>query len=847
MTGTPQRLGDFEIVREIGRGGMGVVYEARQRSLNRKVALKVLCGGLAATSNAVQRFHREAEAAAKLHHSNIVPIYAIGAENGSYFYAMELVEGPSLDEVLRRLMVPHGGRAPETKVDSAGGLGTTRPYDETGDNPGSSAAPTVHFQPGDSYFNAVARLVAGVADALDYAHGQGVIHRDIKPSNLLLSSSSLAAGLDTLEASRVSVADFGLARLLEQAGITVSGEFVGTPAYMSPEQIAAGRLPLDHRTDIYSLGATLYELLTLQRPFTGDHRDKVLAGIIHRDPPAPRKVNRRTPIDLETICLKAMDKDPDQRYPSAKLMAEDLRRYVGRFAITARRAGPLHRLGKWIRRHPGLSAAVTSAAILAILAGLFANRARVAEHQRAFERETAREELLVEKRQAALDRALAAALSGDLKAGDKAIAEAEGDGVAPEQIGLVRGLVAFYRGDNEQATRELEQAIARSPKSVAPRALLAYIENENGRFGKAEQEWHQLAALTPITPEDQLFRAYLATYYVGTNRGLELLDGAIDRHDSVVARAMRGEVRAVRALEDADPKYADLAIEDITIAKGMLPNSPEVLSTSICVFLTAAAISDELGQSHRRQESLRQAGEASHALEQFDLLPTATWGRLSFYDYTGRDDAFAELSSRAAAAGISDRMINYHAMYLYEHGQFSDALDALSRSKSRDISSIEAPRVFALAELPDGHRRALELCREMATRCENTNEICACGNALLLLGCKDESIATCRRLRERAGVSAAGFLARALSYLCNEISDEELVKSAGPSRGHLCQYHALIAMRKLSEGDRKGARQHFQQAIATRHFVTTSYGRSKAFLVRMDRDPTWPPWIAARH
>src|SRR5262249_12811524 len=163
-----------------------------------------------------------------------------------------------------------------------------------------------------------------------HAHQEGVVHRDMKPSNLLLSS-----------AGRLSVNDFGVARMLEQPGMTMTGEFVGTPAYMSPEQITAGRTPLDHRTDIYSLGATLYDLLTQQPPFTGERRDQVLAQILHKEPKAPRKVNPKVPVDLETICLKAMEKDPDQRYRTAGALADDLRRYVNRFAIEARRAGPV--------------------------------------------------------------------------------------------------------------------------------------------------------------------------------------------------------------------------------------------------------------------------------------------------------------------------------------------------------------------------------------------------------------------------------------------------------------------------------------------------------------------------
>src|SRR5262245_45191263 len=229
-----QRLGDFEIARELGRGGMGVVYEARQLSLNRPVALKVLAPCLGLTARAVERFRREAAAAAKLHHTNIVPVYATGEQDNVHFYAMELIAGPSLDHVLNSLREPGSATATATELVATG------PY-AAGGPPTSASGPGSLSGSGGEYFDAVARRIAEVADALDYAHRQGVIHRDVKPSNLLLAPEG-----------RLSLNDFGLARVLEQPGMTVTGEFVGTPAYMSPEQVTSGRVPVDHRTDIYS-------------------------------------------------------------------------------------------------------------------------------------------------------------------------------------------------------------------------------------------------------------------------------------------------------------------------------------------------------------------------------------------------------------------------------------------------------------------------------------------------------------------------------------------------------------------------------------------------------------------
>lgn len=395
-----KRLGDFEIVRELGRGGMGIVYEARQISLNRKVALKVLGTSLGMTTKAVIRFRREAEAAAKLHHTNIVPIYATGEHEGTHFYAMELVEGPSLNFVIRQLRISglDGRQSPgDKKTEVADETETSTTRQRRADIPAAAGESTAAVMPawvaqtlcpessstgssngvadssstltaGNDYLDTVAKMIADMADGLDYAHNHGVIHRDMKPSNLLLSPDG-----------RLSINDFGLARMLEQPGMTMTGEFVGSPLYMSPEQIAAGRVTLDHRTDIYSLGATLYELLTLQPPFPGERRDQIIGQILQKEPKPPRRINTRIPVDLETICLKAMEKDPDRRYQTAGQMAEDLRRFVNRFAISAKRAGIVGRTTKLVRRHRALSATACFAVIVTFAATYFAYTGWVVE------------------------------------------------------------------------------------------------------------------------------------------------------------------------------------------------------------------------------------------------------------------------------------------------------------------------------------------------------------------------------------------------------------------------------------------------------------------------------------
>jgi Protein kinase domain len=476
-----QRLGDFEIVRELGRGGMGVVYEARQVSLNRRVALKVLSGSLGLTPKAVQRFRREAEAAAKLHHTNIVPVYATGEEQGTHFYAMELIDGPALDAVIRQMRGGPDGDTGTQLPASAAATGPYVPADPT-PPPSGSGSGTGKGSSADR-FDRAAAMIADVADALHHAHQHGVTHRDLKPSNLLLSSDG-----------RLSVTDFGLARMLEQPGMTMTGEFVGTPAYMSPEQVTAGRVPVDQRTDIYSLGATLYELLTLRPPFRADGRDKLLAMVIQKEPVAPRSIDPKIPRDLETICLKCLEKDPDRRYQSAKELADDLRRYVNRFAIRAKRAGPLARAKKWVKRNRALSVAGLALLLALGAAGVFALQAK----------RTA--DLLREKdRQTAVDKAILEAMGGDAEAALRAVADAEQLGAEQGQLNMLRGLVEYHRGRIKEALVHLEQAEKQWPDSVAVKALLAaaYLGDfQFERYGKMTVLAEQLG---PKTPEDFIF------------------------------------------------------------------------------------------------------------------------------------------------------------------------------------------------------------------------------------------------------------------------------------------------------------------------------------------------------
>lgn len=351
-----KRLGDFRLIREIGRGGMGVVFEAEQVSLARRVALKVLPPHLTLRPESVERFKREASTASRLRHPGIVEIYSVGEEADTHYFAMEMVEGTPLNRIIGKLRDEESFPSTGESLTGASRDGSIQ-HDEpvkTKDQDPPSGKKTGFFKK-NTFIESVCRLVSQVADALDHAHRAGVIHRDVKPSNIILRSNGSAV-----------LTDFGLAREEGLSSLTMTGEFAGTPHYVSPEQAMTRRKEVDHRTDIYSLGATLYELLTLRRPFDGKSSQEILGKIIAKDPPALRKLNPLIPRDLETICLAAMEKSPGRRYQTAKEMADDIERFLKFEPVQARPVGIVTRTLRVVRRNPAFSALVALICVVVI-------------------------------------------------------------------------------------------------------------------------------------------------------------------------------------------------------------------------------------------------------------------------------------------------------------------------------------------------------------------------------------------------------------------------------------------------------------------------------------------------
>lgn len=404
----PKELGDYRIIREIGRGGMGLVYEAEQISLGRRVALKVLPFAAVMDERQRNRFRNESRAAATLLHPNIVPIYAVGTDRGVHYYAMQLIEGFSLAEILDHLRSqdsesdrsdPQSPSVSDAITEAfgshAGGASLQRSGDNeairTGPNDLPNADSTQRdIQAGIStnltsanknkHCETIVQLGIQAAEALEHAHGRGIVHRDIKPGNLMID-----------EFTNLWITDFGLARISDGTGLTMTGDVVGTYRYMAPEQALGKRVIVDERVDIYSLGATLYELLVLRPVFDGEDREMLVSQLAFKQPNPLRHIDRTIPADLETIVMKCIEKNPDDRYGSAAELAEDLRLFQQGRSITARAPRLFERGVRWGKQHSKLVVGIFTVSILVAIISV-ASAILIAQSRRSERLQAARAE-----------------------------------------------------------------------------------------------------------------------------------------------------------------------------------------------------------------------------------------------------------------------------------------------------------------------------------------------------------------------------------------------------------------------------------------------------------------------
>lgn len=806
FTSMPQTLGDFQLIREIGRGGMGVVYEAIQRSLKRHVALKVISALIAGSAKQLRRFRREAESAASLHHSNIVPVYGIGEDQGLQYYAMQLIDGVTLAEIVRHLRIaPNtvaatGDRTIETAI-SGDHKQNTRPdsrrfgsaeavlrlfgstisadlpiladtglstdfsqvsdprsatvvpsesqladtmscaahdADLTGEADSGELLPPEDVTLNQAYIRNITRVIANVANALDYAHRQGILHRDIKPANLILDRDGT-----------IWVADFGLARQADLQGVTQTGEIVGTLRYMAPEQL---RGEADVRTDIYALGVTLYELLALKPAVDAPLLSAAKGGAaITRLRPGRPEI----PADLETITLKACMPESDRRYQSAREFEADLVRFLEDRPILARRVTPFERLWRWSRRNP-LIASLSGATVLllltiAIILGISNRRiqgvlnARNLEYARA-EKNLAEKTVAlaaVEREQIRAETNLNVAIAAFEEVFNNIAARGRSESLLDElsdaellpesdallssaDVTLLETLLGFFDRLAAENTKDL------STESAAARRRVGDIQQQLGRLDDAQQSYQTALdaykAVALRKPEDKSL----------------ILAQAEILHQMMMTFAKRGEFplamlkfQDLRSLLKASPAVQDSASGRFALATSINSLVSFGLRTAVeprfrprNPLLNRALPREELPNSSQMQRLRRESGFNAEAMNILQELanenPASVPYRLAmaqatkhkariaqlFRDWNQADEALAD-----AIRILEDLQKEFPASDRFKY-ELAETLSALSSFRPTDMQRLMRSQQLS-RELLDAHPGVAEyreLCAVTLTR-----------------------------------------------------------------------------------------------------------------------------------
>jgi tetratricopeptide (TPR) repeat protein len=490
-----------------------------------------------------------------------------------------------------------------------------------------------------------------------------------------------------------------------------------------------------------------------------------------------------------------------------------------------------------------------------LVAGFLAHRLQVEEQQRRADKQEHEQQLQNQKRQQAVDKALVAAISGDFEAADLAIDEAELLGASPGQARILRGQVALDRGDPKTGLRHLQQAVKLLPDSVAARASLARAYRDIGELPLWAQTIHELERLSPVTPEDYLFKGRIESEDDPV-RALISLEEAVRRlPGSGMARLARAEAQTWYAQITARLDDAELAIRYANTAKDMLPGNPRALVASVYAHLMAATTFGEHGPPDKRREALEQAGRDVKALEDYTTPVRVLWMRLDYFDYLGDDEALLRECHRAKEK-TNDPIVAFKAVSrLYRLGQLEEARDLLDQRLPQIGSKMDflVLKGFVVAELANGQAEAetalAAAVREAAAAPASYAAIWGPHVLLRLLGRKPQAEQACRQIRVRLMEpfpSRPEWFKKWLDYNCGELTDQQLLQAAGSSRWDQCEGHFYMALAKLADGNRAGAREHFRQCLATGVFTCGEYRWSRAFLARMEKDPAWPPWIPVK-
>jgi len=847
-------IGEFQIADELGRGGMGIVYRAWQPSLDREVAIKILpraalkIGTSSPGSPARRRFRTEARAIARLNHPNVVPVYAQGEFDEHYYYAMALIDGCSLDVAIHekpellsstavRRMTPKETAETNAPLPESPKGKDTMPVHKGGRPPNRTAEDFRHL----------ARLISEVADGLAHAHGHGVIHRDIKPQNLLLS-----------EDGRIYITDFGLSMLTDEPHLTVTGELMGTPAYLSPEQIRGDPKVIDHRTDIYSLGVTLYELITGRRPFVGDTRDELISRICSVEPNPPRRIDRHIPLDLDTICLRALEKDPAHRFPTAALLAEDLKRFADDRPIVSRRPGRVRRGIRFLsRRRAAAVGFVSLIGSLVVAGGYFTN--------------------LIVSREEEADRLLQAAYEqlvySDYRAPElvqEPLHRAEALGAEAGRLNLVRAIADLGASKNTDGVKRLQAVLGDSPDHIAALYLLSWAQRRTNNPRAARETFARAESFGgPRQPDEWFFRG-LATHFDDPA-------GAIDSYEkanSLRAAQHRFFPQAVLHLARAynQRMYAERTKDGFDDAQTILLQLIKrrhyrsypyyLLSITQRLYGEILEVESDPNDSARSDELFRTALDWARLGQKVDPQDeNPVYAEAESLEQLGRINEAIEARGRAIAIAKQEknRWEGYHYRWRLHYwlNDGNAALEDLEICKGFDPKSLFYSRVYPIwvyanmGDMPRAVDEARAMPRDAPNEAQSVLWSAAC---LRLLGRGDEAGELLARSRDNVSFSAGLVSPQTEEWVAalfdcssgqNEIDELLALADSVVEPGKLrAEAHFHVALKALGDGRRDEAVRRLTDAYRCFDNEMRYTFHAKTLLKKLERDLGWPSWLS---
>jgi tetratricopeptide (TPR) repeat protein len=781
-------------------GGMGEVWRVRDLQFQRTLAVKVLRAALSADPRQVCRFLAEARITGQLAHPSIVPVQALGLlPDGRPYYTMKLVEGQTLGERLREARPELASRRME-----------------------------------------LLQVFARICQAMAFAHSKGVIHRDLKTANVMVGKHG-----------EVQLMDFGVAKVFAHSGIrgeeeaqtsvtpdetddqTQPGSVMGTWEYMPPEQANGRTAEIGRRCDVFGLGAILCAILTGRPPYVGDTKDDVKRQAIAADLAGAYARLKGCGAEAKLIALtrECLSPDPCKRPEDASVVEKRLADYLTSVEKRLRDEQEARRRLLW-----GAAGAALLLVVLSV-AAFFAWR----DHE-------AREKHVADT----IDRALMTAMGGDLEGAEPVIAQAEQEGASPGQVHMLRGQIALHRGQSSEARRHLEEAVRLLPQSVAARGMLAAAHADDGHWERYDQMMREMQRLPPLTPEDFLYKGY-AESNLDPERGLQTIKEAFDRRPMMgTALLVRAEVRALVAQDKDRLAEAEGALRDAGYARELLRDNPASLWVSLNAHLVKAGVHKHRRETEKRRAELELAGKDADDLQRFAEFPEAVVSRWLYYREMDREEEVLGELRRASEQTDHVYATFCCALTLYRRGQPGDLEEALRVLQKRPGTYNDRLLPFVLAEhdyQPDKHdwqARARQTLEDFTARCQDGAAVMDAQAVLCLLGEKAEAVKASQKLQKepaRFYTLRREPIWRCLRYNAGDLSADDLLQGAQGSRWNECLAHHYVAMTKLADGDRIGAKEHFDQVVETRATLWGTYDMSWVFRDRLAKDHTWPPWI----